>query len=351
MFLFWLTVIGLTIIALSFVSVPLLRSRKEIQGETVSVSYVAFVVIAILLVVCTFLLYFYWGNSKKVSENIEKQKNAAFVKATIEKLGSRQNIITTLRQRLEILPKAPEQAKGWFILGKLYFNEGQYQEAISAFQTAVNLKPEDADYVIQLVSSRFMLNRKLNPEDKELLNKLLTRSPNNTNAINLLALDAYQRENYAEAVHYWERLLNQFPPDSEDSKLLLEMIKQGQQHLGIASNNSMKITVHIKIASGILDDSKQDLPVFIYALSANGPKIPLAVVKTTVSKLSDSITLSDAQSMLANRKLSSAKQFYIEARISKSGNAIPAKGDKLGKSQLLSGSGQKDVTVIIDKEF
>ena len=67
--------------------------------------------------------------------------------------------------------------------------------------------------------------------------------------------------------------------------------------------------------------------VFVYAVPANGERMPLALLKTTVAQLPLKFTLDDSSAMLPDRKLSGASQVLVKARISKSGNAIPQSGD------------------------
>ena len=77
----------------------------------------------------------------------------------------------------------------------------------------------------------FANGRKLSPDDVALLAPILKRDPNNVNAINLLAIDAYLQHHYQTAVSYWERLLLIFPPDSADSKAVLQMIAKAQKNI------------------------------------------------------------------------------------------------------------------------
>ena len=49
------------------------------------------------------------------------------------------------------------------------------------------------------------------------------------NAINLLAIDAYHKHHYTQAVNHWNRLLTLFPVNSPDSKDILKMIALAQK--------------------------------------------------------------------------------------------------------------------------
>ena len=70
----------------------------------------------------------------------------------------------------------------------------------------------------------------------------------------------------------------------------------------------------------------------MYATPANGDRMPLAIMKTTVSQLPLNFTLDDSTAMTPERKLSTAGEVLIKVRVSKSGNAMPQSGDLTGAS-------------------
>jgi cytochrome c-type biogenesis protein CcmH len=86
--------------------------------------------------------------------------------------------------------------------------------------------------------------------------------------------------------------------------------------------------------------------VFIYAKAIEGPKLPLAIIKSTAGQLPTTFILSDEQSMSPQFKLSQFKEVSLTARISKSGNAIPEKGDLIGYIPKLK-IGEKNIQLII----
>lgn len=351
MTVFWIIIVLLTFLAIFCVAKPLITDSKSGTFEFKS-NYLVIIITAVFICAAGLGLYSQWGRSADVADSLTKEKNATVVKAAITKYGSRQNIIIALRQKLEHLPFNVEQAKGWYILGKLYFNDQQYPAAVEAFTKAVQLKPNESDYILQLVSVKFLIKHRFDNEDLRLIDQLLKQDPKNFNVINLLALNAYQQENYSVAIRYWEELLNFFPPNSEDAKALLEMIRQGQQHLA-AKTSPVRIKVAVKLAKQFQSLINPNDIVFVYALNAQGPKMPLAVIKTTASKLPLDVTLDDANSMVAGRTLSSAKQITIEARVSHSGNPLPTRGDLVGKTPIVDIESQKKklITISIDHKM
>ncbi len=89
--------------------------------------------------------------------------------------------------------------------------------------------------------------------------------------------------------------------------------------------------------------------VFIFARAAEGPPMPLAVVRKRVRDLPASFSLDDSMAMAAGLKLSGFPRVVVGARISKSGNATPQPGDLQGLSGVVSNAAQ-GVSVLIDTE-
>ena len=91
------------------------------------------------------------------------------------------------------------------------------------------------------------------------------------------------------------------------------------------------------------------MTLYIYAKVPNAPGPPLAVSKVAAGSWPASFVLDDSQSMLPDRRLSDFQQVIIEARLSKSGQAIAAAGDLQGRSSEISTRAAKPVNVKIDK--
>ena len=92
-----------------------------------------------------------------------------------------------------------------------------------------------------------------------------------------------------------------------------------------------KVSGKVELAPELKAKASPDDVVFIFARAAQGPRMPLAVVRAKVADLPVDFTLDDSMAMSPDFKLSSAGELRIEARVSKSGNAIAAPGDLSGE--------------------
>ena len=89
--------------------------------------------------------------------------------------------------------------------------------------------------------------------------------------------------------------------------------------------------------------------LFVFARETSGPPMPVSIVRAMRKDLPFTFQLDDSTSPMPSRKLSSAGPVVIVARLSKSGQAMPQRGDLEGTSQPIQ-SGVDGITVVIDRE-
>jgi len=107
---------------------------------------------------------------------------------------------------------------------------------------------------------------------------------------------------------------------------------------------TMKVTV--SLSPEMAKKAAPDDVVFIFARAAQGPRMPLAIVRKQVKDLPTTVVLDDTQAMSPGMNLSSVPEVVVVARISKSGDAKAQNGDLEGTSAPLK-SGTKAVTINI----
>jgi cytochrome c-type biogenesis protein CcmH len=71
--------------------------------------------------------------------------------------------------------------------------------------------------------------------------------------------------------------------------------------------------------------------LFVFARAAEGPRMPLAIIRHTASGLPFTFTLDDSSAMAPQLRISGFKQVIVGARISASGEATPRSGDLMGQ--------------------
>jgi hypothetical protein len=112
-----------------------------------------------------------------------------------------------------------------------------------------------------------------------------------------------------------------------------------------------QISGTVEIVSKLAPRAVAGATLFIYAKQPNAPGPPLAVLRMRAEHWPVSFTLNDANAMVPGRNLSNAGDVQIEARISRSGDALPQSGDLVGSVTSVNPRGGHPVKISIDREI
>jgi len=174
--------------------------------------------VGLALPIAAGLIYFALGNVPALSPQSAQQPRISAQQ--IEEMVAR------LAERME---KNPEDPKGWVMLGRSYKAMGRYEEATRAFGKAEQLVNEDPHLLSEYAEALALsTGGSLRGKPNALLLRALQLDPDFPDALVLAGTAAYEREDYAAAASYWERLLKQLPPDSEDAQSLSESIRKAR---------------------------------------------------------------------------------------------------------------------------
>jgi cytochrome c-type biogenesis protein CcmH len=105
----------------------------------------------------------------------------------------------------------------------------------------------------------------------------------------------------------------------------------------------------VRLSPGIAAKASPDDTVFIFARPAEGPRMPLAVMRKRVRDLPTAFTLDDSMAMTPTAKLSNHAQVVVGARVSRSGNPAVQPGDFEGLSTQVR-PGATGIAVVISSE-
>jgi cytochrome c-type biogenesis protein CcmH len=188
--------------------------------------------LAILLVVFIGFItstYYHWGNSQSLIAHHQKQLNQQRVKKALAEFSGPNEIIERLKARLV---KEPTSSKGWYLLGRLYMSQGKAMMALSAFDKALDLRPDDLTISLNFVEACYAANASthLDKADK-LIEKILKKNPMQQDALSLSAVRAFQQKKYAVAIKKWQKLLPLLPANSSHEKTIKEAIMSAKSKL------------------------------------------------------------------------------------------------------------------------
>lgn len=243
------------------------------------------------------------------------------------------------------LAKNPNDAGGWQLLAQSRLRLGNYQSAADAYGRAYASAPSADLLAGQAEALGLAAGGSMQGRPTMLIEEALRLDPAHPRALWYAGLAASQRGDNPSALKHWNRLAGQTLPP-EFRKLLNAAIVQagGTAVLEPAPLQlSLVVSLHptLKAVPG-------DTPLFVYARAAGekgGP--PLAVVRKRVADLPLRLSLSDADSMLPTRKLSSAEAWRISARVALQGSAEARPGDFLAEADVSAGDRSKPVNLQI----
>ncbi len=261
---------------------------------------------------------------------------------------------TSMTQRLAVkLREQPNDPNGWNMLAKAYAAIGRGSDAAMAYDRAVLLAPENATLLAEFAHTLATSNNNsFSGRPRELIARGLKLEPNNPRILALAGSAAFDAKDFSGAVEAWEKLLALVPKESEITDQLIASISAARAAMGqqSAATSGQSVSGTVTLSDTLKNKASDADTLFIYARAAgaNAPKMPLAVWRGSVKDLPRNFSLDDSMAMTPAMVLSKFEQVTVEARISKSGNAITQSGDLSGGGAAVK-PGAKDIKIVIDR--
>lgn len=140
-----------------------------------------------------------------------------------------ERMVAGLAQKLEA---DPDNLQGWAMLARSYKVLGNTVEAEKAYDRAGSFVMNDAqllaDYADVAVANN---NGSFSGKPMLLINRALQVDPNNPMALWLAGTAAFQAQDRTKALKYFEHLLKQLPPGSEDAQMIQAGIARLQREM------------------------------------------------------------------------------------------------------------------------
>jgi cytochrome c-type biogenesis protein CcmH len=298
-------------------------------------------------------LYLQLGNPQAALLAPADRDNAVSMQAV-------EDMVSAMAQRLNNPPPGqPPGAQDWDMLARSYAALQNFAQADAAYVRAIALAPGNAQLLTDRADVLAMLQgRSAAGEPTRLVDQALKIDPDNLKALAMAGSIALERGDYASAVRHWSRARSLSPAGSEFATGLDRSLVEARAGLaasGASSQVAPSVVVaqaatpatnparatgaalsgEVHLAPALAARVAASDTLFIFARAANGPRMPLAIVRRTAGELPVRFTLDDSTAMTPEMRLSKFSEVVVGARISKSGNAMPQSGDLLGQSAVM----------------
>lgn len=300
---------------------------------------------AILVPVLGLGLYLHFGASDKVE-------------LTREFSQAPQSMEEMTRRLERAVAAQPDSAEALYFLGRTYMTQDRPGDAAKIFERTVNLAGRQPELLGQWAQAQYFADGKQwSDKIQALTDEALKADPKEVTSLGLLGIAAFEAQRYQEAIDYWNRLLEQLPPEDKSRIALEGGIARATEKL-VASGGKVapaaapvaKVAALLKVQVDLAAELKGKVQpgdsVFIFARATSGPPAPLAAKRLTVADLPATVELGDADAMMPQLKLSNFPEVQLVARISRAGQ--PTAGEWVGRSQPLASSTTAQQTLTID---
>ena len=333
---------------------PPQSAHSTLRAWVVALALIAVVPVA------AFLLYQRLGNpaatavvSMGPGHEVSDQQIAAMVEALAQKLKQR-----------------PDDAGGWVLLARSYSALGRFAESAEAYEHAETLVRDDADLLADYADVLAMAQgKRLAGKPAALVERALAIDPGHRKALALAGTIALEAHDYTASLGFWRRLAAQLPPGSDQAREIAGVIAEvestqrdgkGASVTGKGAQQATRspaattqagagaISGRVDLAPALASKVALNDTVFIYARAAEGTRMPLALLRIPAKELPKAFSLDDSMGMAPGVKLSGAPAVIVEARISKTGSAMPQPGDLFGRSAATK-PGAAGVNITIDQ--
>lgn len=313
------------------------------------------IVVTVLVPLIAVGLYFKLGNP-------DAMKHASQAAAQDPTMHSLEEGVSRLAARLSANPK---DAEGWSMLGRSYVVLKRFGEASLAFAKAYELLGSQPDIMVDYAEALALANNNnMIGKPAELVFAAVKQQPNHAKGLWLAGHAAAQQNRLPEAIGYWKRLLAMLPPGEEGARNVSQIIAQAEGMLAQAGGGAPsaaapqaspapagKVAVQVRVAlsPALAARAAPTDTVFVFARAAQGPRMPLAIVRKQVKDLPLTVTLDDSMAMSPQMTISSVPEIVIGARVSKTGNATTSSGDLQGLSKPLKTGSLSKVEVTVSE--
>lgn len=296
-------------------------------------------------------------------------------------------MLATMSAQLEKMPPGQGDPAGWEMLGRTLASLQRYEEADRAYARAITLAPPNAQLLADRADLLMLLQGRSKglaaasgpstaDEAQRLIIQALEIDPDNLKALALAGSAAFEAQNFETALQFWTRARQLVPGGSSFAQGLDESLAAARSSLGqtqsqprsepqlqpfsmaalapgakpasaqpviaapaqqMLAPSKGSVSGNVRLAPALQARLGPTDTLYIFARVAGGPdgaapRMPVAILRLQAKDLPLDFKLDDSLAMSADFKLSGQKTVLLQARVSRSGQAMPQSGDLIGQA-------------------
>ncbi|WP_290889657.1 tetratricopeptide repeat protein [Arenimonas sp.] len=272
--------------------------------------------------------------------------------ANVEAPTTLEDAIAQLERRLA---DEPGSVEGWVLLGRSRMAQQRWADARDAFARAYALLPNEPDLMVEYADAQMRAapDGRFPDSATRLLEQVVAAVPTHQRGLFFLGAQRLQAGQPAEAAEVWERLLPLLDPQT--AQALKPQLDQARELAGLAPREDApvaagpSITVSVSLAPALAQQVGEGSVLYVFARTADGAGLPVAVKRLPAGGFPLTVTLSDTDGLMPAQKLSMQSEVRVLARISQSGDAAAAPGDLEATAVTLAVADGARADLVIDR--
>lgn len=254
-----------------------------------------------------------------------------------------------------------ENGEWLYLYARMLFSEGRYVKGVATFEKIlatlpVEAKADRAATLVQIAQGMFYISeQKASETIYSHVKTALAITPNNSQALGLGGILAFELGHLEEALTHWKALWFNMSSSPEAGSLeqgikrIVAALESQGQTVDLNWMKRAEVKVRVSISDTLRSQLEEGDAVFIMAKALTGPVMPLAAIRMLAKDLPMDVVLNDSQGMVPGLALSKFEEVQIIARVAKGGQPMANAGDLQGEIKPVFVKSDDTVQLVIDQ--
>ena len=284
--------------------------------------------------------------------------------------GEMEAMVAGLRERLA---QNPADLDGWMLLARTLRTTQQHAAAAEALENAHRLAPENPIVMIELAEGWVYLtpDGRIPERSMTMLERAVELQPDAQKGLWLLGMGHAQRGDDAFAISYWQSLLDLLEPGSDVASTVQQQLAEAQARMGMMPGMAAPAAEPVEDGSAGGDGNAAATGTRVVLTASEGARSvlaqggvlyviirdaavpmgpPLGVRRVANATFPLELTLTDSDSMMQERPISSAASIQLQARVSQTGSPAAQPGDWQSAAESADPSTAALVVLSVDQQ-